>query len=467
MTDITHHINGRRVLVLGCGQSGKAALECLARSFQPALVGVADERPAEAWIPQLKIEYPDLVLYPGETVTSHLHTYETLIVSPGFRPDHPWLSHTTPRQVIMTEIDLGFSVAPPGVWIGITGTNGKTTATQWLAELLNHAGARAIACGNIGQPLSRIALSARPGTVYVVEVSSFQLYWSLYFHPNIGILLNIDRDHLDWHGTRDDYVKAKMRLFRHQTPEDFAILNLDETHLYDHYRTIRSKRLYFGLYHHAWPGIGFDDPWITLFWDRPYLVAHRHHFSFRWSFLFSNLMATLLAALLLRVDLTHLRPCLPELKPPLHRLQWVARIENVDYFDDSKATNIHAVRSALYTLNHPKIVLIAGGLAKGQDFTLLTTAIRERVRAVILMGESASMIAEQWRSTSIPIHMVESMEAAVESAAELARPGDAVLLSPGCASFDMFRDYAHRGDCFQAAVNQLSKREPLYTPEGP
>ena len=467
MTDIARHIDGRRVLILGCGQSGKAALECLVRYFHPTLVGVADERPADAWLPQIKKEHPHLALYPGESVISHLRSFDTLIVSPGFRPDHPWFSHTTPEQMIMTEIDLGFSVAPPGVWIAITGTNGKTTATQWLAKLLNHAGTRAIACGNIGQPLSRIALMAQPGTVYVVEVSSFQLYWSRYFHPNIGILLNIDRDHLDWHGTRDDYVKAKMRLFRHQTSEDFAILNLDETHLYDHYRAIRSQRFYFGLHHHAWPGIGFDDPWITLFWDRPYLVANRHHFSFRWSFLFSNLMATLLAALLLRVDLSRLRPYLPELQPPLHRLQWVARIDNVDYYDDSKATNIHAVRSALYTLHHPKIVLIAGGLAKGQDFTLLTPVVQERVRAVILMGKSAAMIADQWQSTGIPIRIVDSMKSAVESAAELARSGDAVLLSPGCASFDMFRDYAHRGDCFQATVNQLSSREPLHTPEGP
>ncbi len=470
LEDVT---GGRRVLVLGLGQSGIAALDLLLEHGRCAALGVADERPLRALQPVQRRRWR---AFHAAGVTGWFHpddlrwlrSWDLVVVSPGFPPWHPWLQAIRARGIpIMTEFELGYVAAPPGYWIGITGTNGKTTTTQWIGTVLAHAGLPVVVCGNIGQPVAAAVRRARPGSYYVVELSSFQLYWARYFAPDIGVLLNIDQDHLDWHETPDAYVTAKLRLFARQRPDQWAIVNADETHLWDAYRLIPGRLISFGIRYGGVPGAGLRNDWMVLWWERPWPIGHIRRLPVRWTFMIANALAAVLTGVVAHLPLSVLRTALPHLQPLHHRLQWVDRIRGVDFFDDSKATNVHALRWALQSLPQ-RVVLIAGGQGKHQDFTPVRHVIAAKTRAVVLIGENAPELHDAWRNTGVPIVRVATMQTAVERAFALARPGDAVLLSPGCASFDMFRDYAHRGQVFQAAVRQLRERlHPLTCSDSP
>lgn len=458
MNQVVDIVNEKKVLVLGAGQSGVSAVRLLLERCHPSSLALADEKPLHLWSPSAREIATD------NTVTclgapegiDFLRDFDVLIISPGFPPHHPWLTKPDPQKTYLTEFELGYLAAEPHhTWIGVTGTNGKTTTTRWIASLLAENGYDARPCGNIGNPVSLEVLNARPKTVFTVELSSFQLHWAQAFRPSIGILLNIDPDHIDWHGTLESYVKSKWKLFAFQDQHSFAILNMDDANIQAFQPKLAAHPLFYGLEHSATPGMGVQSEYLTLFWDHAYPVFSVRHLPFSWASFLSNLMPVILTGILMHIPLEGIRTALPHLTLLPHRLSWVSQIEGVDYYDDSKATNVHALRGALQCLPHMKIVLIAGGLAKGQDFSGLVELLRHRVRAVILIGESAPLLQRQWARAHVPIHFAGTMEDAVQTASHVACPGDAVLLSPGCASFDMFRDYAHRGEVFTNAVKAL------------
>ncbi len=447
---------GSRIVVFGAGKSGEAVLNFLLKFGQPSGILVVDEKPWDAWSESVRtlIESHGIDSIASPDTLAFLTSATHIVISPGFPPHHPWLKSLPEHVDIRTEFELGYLLEPTRTWIGVTGTNGKTTTTTWLAHLLTYAGLDAVACGNVGYPVTRAVGDTPSDTLMVVELSSFQLHYARDFRPHLGILLNIHFDHLDWHTSEKEYIEDKFRLFQHQKFDDWAIVNCDEHHLHSYYKMLKARTLGFSHQHYVWPGAGYVKPWIHLYWERPNPVLFTQSFPHQEHFMISNIMAVLLAGLVFSVPLPLLRTWAFQTEKLPHRMEKIADIQGVTFINDSKATNVHAVRSALETLHKP-IILIAGGLAKGQDFQELIPVLKKKVKHILLIGEAGPSLKQTWEKTHIPMTFARTLEEAVEQSFAIAERGDIVLLSPGCASFDMFENYKHRGDVFRRTVLKL------------
>nr|VFK11894.1 MAG: UDP-N-acetylmuramoylalanine--D-glutamate ligase [Candidatus Kentron sp. LPFa] len=333
--------------------------------------------------------------------------------------------------------------------IAITGTNGKTTVTSLTGDLLKAAGKQVFVGGNIGIPLLEGLMDGKHYDAVVLEISSFQAEIAGRFRPDIGVFLNLSPDHLDRHSDMNTYLAAKLALFQHQTANDIRILPSDDAILEKQPPGGAAKPYTFGLDQSA--DFRITDSGVHAF-------PQQHHYDLSSTKLNSpvnrlNSGAAIAAASLAGCSPENIQQGLGQYRLQPHRMEKVARHRDVSWIDDSKATNIGAVQAALDSCRDP-VILIAGGRNKNSDFSLLAPAVRRRVSRLILLGEAKTHIAEAL-SGACPIHMVEAMDAAVRLAARLAQAGDTVLLAPGCTSFDMFTDYAHRGRVFQQHVRQV------------
>jgi UDP-N-acetylmuramoylalanine--D-glutamate ligase len=328
----------------------------------------------------------------------------------------------------------------------VTGTNGKTTTTELLAQMLNACGQRTIACGNIGKPLSEVAREKKKFDVLTVEVSSFQLETIQTFRPAISLWLNFAPDHLDRYRSVADYRAAKLRIFENQTAEDVAVINAAET-LPD----IQPRKITFSAYSDradfrlSAGAIVYQNEAVLRLADTKLRGSHN----------IENLMATLAAGMARGLSFQEMVPPLCTYEPQPHRCEFVREVGGVGYVNDSKATNLDAVEKALRAQTKP-VILIAGGKDKGFTFDPLRSLVKEKVRSTILIGEMAESVARSW-SGAVESEIVSSLAGAVERAHAIARPGEVVLFSPGTSSFDMFKSYADRGDQFRALVQALPK----------
>ncbi|MGZ5552881.1 MAG: UDP-N-acetylmuramoyl-L-alanine--D-glutamate ligase, partial [Chthoniobacterales bacterium] len=346
---------------------------------------------------------------------------------------------------IMGELELGWRSCNLPV-IAVTGTNGKTTTTELLAQMLNACGQKTIACGNIGKPLSEVAREGRDLDVLTVEVSSFQLETITSFKPEIAVWLNFAPDHLDRYHSLGEYRAAKLRIFDYQTADDVAVINAAES-----LPPLKARAVTFSAYddradfrlsegaivHHGEPVLRLSETKL------------------RGSHNLENLMATLAVGLSRGLSFEQMVPPLRDYLPRPHRLEFVRELNGVTYINDSKATNLHAVEKALLAQSKP-IVLVAGGKDKGFEYDTLKPLVRQKVRATVLIGEMANRICRDW-GDEIPCEIAVSIAAAVERARAIAKPGEIVLFSPGTSSFDMFKSYADRGDQFRALVHALKE----------
>jgi UDP-N-acetylmuramoylalanine--D-glutamate ligase len=344
--------------------------------------------------------------------------------------------------------------------VAITGTNGKSTATTLVGEMLRATGRPTFVGGNLGEPLAEAVgtPAAEAGGFCVVEVSSFQLETVETFHPRVAVLLNITPDHLDRYDGMDGYAAAKARIFRAQTPGDFAVVNFDDPLAVRASEAARSRREGFSIVETLATGAWLGGPLLLKVpggqpesypADLSWLIGQRHNQA--------NALAALLAARLAGASPAEARAGLLAFQPLAHRMELCAEVDGVAYYDDSKGTNVGAVVAALDGFPRP-VVLIAGGRDKGGDYAPLAQALGRVGRAAVLIGEAAEKMQRAFRGV-LPVERAPTLEAAVEAARQLARPGDAVVLSPACSSFDMFRDYAHRAEVFRAAVARLTKPE--------
>jgi UDP-N-acetylmuramoylalanine--D-glutamate ligase len=436
---------GLAVLVAGAGVSGRAAAQVL--DELGARVTLADATVEGAWT--------------GDTVPDGT---ELVVTSPGWSPEHPLLQDAARRGLaIWGEVELAWRLRPPGQrWLAVTGTNGKTTTTAMLAAVLAaEPGIRSAAAGNIGEPLV-LAVRARPAhDLLAVELSSFQLHWSRTLAPAAAVLLNLADDHLDWHGGRAGYEQAKARIWA--DPATLAIANAEDPAARRLLAAAPGRRLRFGgldgevrVVEGALTDLAFGGGRLLAVSE---LGAPGPH----------NLANALAAAALARaagVSPAAVASGLAGYRLGPHRLQRVGRLGGVDYVDDSKATNPHAAMAALSSFD--PVVWIAGGLDKGLSYAELAASALPRLRAAVLIGSCAGLIEHELRrhSARLPVIRAASMDDAVRKAAGLARPGDTVLLAPAAASFDMFRDYAHRGAAFAAAVAALDDAAPTPPPGG-
>ncbi|MDP3478857.1 MAG: UDP-N-acetylmuramoyl-L-alanine--D-glutamate ligase [Desulfoprunum sp.] len=448
--------SGIRVAVLGLGVSGRAAVQYLQACG--AEVVVSDNRSQEQLLEKegAFLDNCGVVWEAGGHSLAFLGKADIVFVSPGVPLNLSLLVQLQQQGVrIMGELALAAPALCETV-VAITGTNGKTTVTTLVGELLREAGKNVFVGGNIGTPIFEYLLKGPEAEALVLEVSSFQLDTAGGFRPDIALLLNITPDHIDRHGSLADYVRAKMKIFGKQRQADTAIVNGDDPLCRTLANEIGSRVMFFGHGSDCQARIAGNR--VILRWQEEE-IYDLVGTSLANTTGVLNSAAAIAAARSAGCSPERIRAGLAAFQPLHHRMEAVAEVDGVIYYDDSKATNTGAVLSALAQIGG-KVVLIAGGKDKGDDYTLLRKSVKDKARKVILIGEAADLLEKALFGTA-PLGRAQSMEEAVQLARAVAEPGDAVLLSPACASFDMFKSYAHRGEVFVAAVERLRAAEAV------
>jgi len=440
--------NGRyknqHVAVLGAGLSGSAAaLLLVSEGAQATALDSADEKNLlKSTMDNLRAHGVHVICGPAAEQDSS--EYQWAVLSPGIDPASSLARNFSSREIEMiSELELGWRSCEMPV-IAVTGTNGKTTTTELLAQMLNACSQRTIACGNIGKPLSEVARERQPLDVLTVEVSSFQLEAIRTFRPSISLWLNFAPDHLDRYRSVAEYRAAKLRIFENQTEQDIAVVNAAEA-----LPKIRPRRITFSAYSDRADFRVFNG--AITYEDQP--VLRLSETKLRGLHNIENLMATLAVGVARGLSFEQMVPALRGYEPRPHRCEFVREIHGVEYVNDSKATNLDAVEKALAAQTKP-VVLIAGGKDKGFNFDPLRSLVKDKVKSAVLIGEMAESIKRSWDGAA-NCESATSLADAVERARGLARPGDVVLFSPGTSSFDMFKSYADRGDQFRALVQTL------------
>ena len=449
------HIRGQHVLVVGMGASGAAAAAFL--NDQGAVVTVADCASVPDAADRISaLEARGIRFELGEHRAGTFHRADVIVVSPGVPHLMAPLRQAVQRGIpVIGELELAFRYITKPI-IAVTGTNGKTTTTTLLGHLLRNAGFRVVVGGNIGTPLVACIDAAETADVLVVEVSSFQLDTIDTFRPLISVILNITPDHLDRYDSMSAYADSKGRILKNQTTNNIAVLNGGDPEV----RRISGNAAARKWFLYAEPGeeggVFEADRFMLqtgrhegMWLDLSCLEQSGHHNR-------ENAAAAGLAALAFGADVARIQEALSTFRGLPHRITPAGVVGGVRFYDDSKATNIDAVAKALEAFEQP-VVLIMGGRNKGYRFGSLAGVVKDHVKALIVIGESASDILADLGDL-VPSESGTDMIDAVSRAYALAAPGDVVLLSPGCASFDMFKNYAHRGDTFCGAVATIEKK---------
>lgn len=463
-------VEGKKVLVVGVARSGVAAARLLAS--RDALVIANDARP-EAELRDAAKELRELgvMLSLGGHPESLFENADLVVLSPGVPANLAPLEAARRAGIeIISEPELAGRFLR-GRMIGVTGSNGKTTVTTLIGELMRAAGAEAIVGGNIGMPLTSLVEKSSERTWTVAELSSFQLEMIDSLRVHVAVVTNITPDHLDRHGSFENYVRAKHRIFSNQTNEDWAILNGQDQGVADMVATlgVQARRIYFSSRARATLSGGTADIYVeggriltTM------MIASREEIEVirldeiplpgmhNVENVMTALAATFCATGTGTNDLPVLVECIRRFKGVEHRIEYVAEIDGIKFYNDSKATNVDSTAKALESFER-NIIVILGGKDKGSDYSSLAPLIRKRVKQVILIGAATEKIAEQLEGAG-PMTRAQSMQDAVLSAMEVATAGDTVLLAPACASFDMFDNYEHRGRVFKEAVYKLASR---------
>ena len=446
-------LNGKRVLVVGLGKSGVAS--ALFLKAHGARVTVSDTKSGD----ELRDEIPVLLDH-GITVETGghgertFHGQDLIVVSPGVPVDAPPLVQArTLGETVIGEIELA-SQFLPGPIVAITGSNGKTTTTALTGEIMTATGFPALVGGNIGTPAISLVERALPETVIVLEVSSFQLETIQSFRPKVAVVLNVTPDHLDRHRTFEVYADAKARIFDNQQASDFAVLNADDPTCVAMAARTRAQIFWFSRQKEVQQGAWVRDGNILFRDDRSQReVMQVSEIPLKGAHNLENVLAAVCAGVLMGCAPERIRQAVRDFKAVEHRLEFVATVRGVDYYNDSKATNVDASIKALESFP-ANIHLILGGKDKGSDYTVLNDLLRQRVKRVYTIGAAAAKIESQIKGVEI-VH-AETLENAIRKANAAAQPGDVVLLAPACASFDQFKNYEQRGKVFKDVVRGLA-----------
>ena len=451
----------QRFLILGAGVTGSAVANSL-RS-RGGLVTITDDNAQDALRPE----------------TINLANFDAVVISPGWRQDHPLVAQVLSSNLhILNEIDLAWQIrseiAPQQKWLALTGTNGKTTTVEMVAKILQTAGLKAVACGNVGDTVIEAVDRKNAFDYLVLELSSFQLHWAKQAQFVSAAILNIADDHLDWHGTFDAYADAKFSILDRA---DIAILNADDEQVVLRANRFTGRKVFFSLDTPAPGEIGVVEELLV---DRAFvadpleaaMICELKDITPTVPHNVSNALAAAALARTVDVSHEHIQKALQEFKPGRHRIETVYESNSISWINDSKATNPHAASASL--MSHLSVVWIAGGLAKGAEMSSLVQRCKGRIKAAILIGADRQLIEDalQEHAPDIPRILLDApadyarggdsnalMEAVVSQAAKLVAPGDTVLMAPACASMDQFISYADRGDRFAAAVRKVVAHE--------
>ncbi|KPP98284.1 UDP-N-acetylmuramoyl-L-alanine--D-glutamate ligase [Marinobacter sp. HL-58] len=442
-------VSDRRTLVVGLGKTGLSCVRYLCEKGRD--VAVADSRSAPPGLDELRENWPELPLYLGDFDGELFAGFNELVVSPGISIADPAILHAAEKgAVIRGDIDL-FAEAADAPIVAITGSNGKTTVTTLVGEMARAASRRVEVGGNIGTPA--LDLLGRGADLYVLELSSFQLETTRELNALAATVLNVSDDHMDRYPTKMEYFQAKQRIFNGCKT---AVVNLDDA-LSTPMARDNLRFLCFG-FHRVNPdtfSTREDDEgtWITFGFDN---LLRADELGLMGRHNLSNVMAALALGHAADLPMEVMLETARNFRGLPHRCEFIRRVGKVDYINDSKGTNVGATVAAIESLvpDGGKVILIAGGEGKGADFSPLAEPVAAHCRAVVLIGADAGVIAAALGDSTRVVN-ASGMEEAVHTAADLAEPGDRVLLSPACASFDMFRDYNERGDSFRKQVEGL------------
>lgn len=411
----------KKVTVLGAARSGIAAANLILE-----LGGIAKlsefKKSREAG-EDLKGLAAEVICEFGGHTRAFIEDSDVVVLSPGVRQDCEPLQWARAKNIpIIGEIELAYLCCPAPI-IAVTGSNGKTTVSTLIAECLKQDGRKVHLCGNIGLPFSKIVSEVTPESFVVLEISSFQLESTRRFRPHVGVLLNFSENHLDRHKDLEEYFQAKWKMFQNQKGSDFAVLNYENTRMRQLSNQLNAQVSF------------FNAPEKTGLSANP------------------NELAVIEAAGVLGVSAEVCKEVFRNFKGVEHRMEWVRTLEGVDYINDSKSTTAEATRWALERLSKPAY-LICGGRDKHIDFSVLRPLIQKKVKTIMAIGEAREKVSQTFQDV-VDVQKCDSLESAVQSAREQSKPGECVVISPMCASFDMFRNFEHRGQVFKEIVNRL------------
>jgi UDP-N-acetylmuramoylalanine--D-glutamate ligase len=442
--------SGREVAVVGLGKSGVSATLLLRERGIPVYASDSGSGPVfDAWARLLREAGAEVDV--GGHDLERIGRAVAVVVAPGVPPNAPALEAARRARLdIHAEVDIGFLALRRTQCVGITGTNGKTTTTSLIAHVMSHAGLRAEVAGNIGRPLCDVARSKEVPDWLALELSSFQLHDAPNLRPAIGVLTNLAPNHLDRYATLEEYYGDKALLFRNAEPASFWVTNADDPGVEKMTRTVPGTRARFSVQHRA-------DAWFDrsagrlMLGDAP--VMPRPDLPLLGDHNVANALAAVLVASRAGSTIERIAEGLRSFRAIPHRVEPVREVDGVLWINDSKSTNITSTEVAVAALDRT-FVLLLGGRHKGEPYTRLAARLRERCRAVVAYGEAGPLIVNDLGS-SITVVPAESFTDVLATARRLARPGDAVLLSPACSSYDMFKNYEERGDRFRSAVQAL------------
>lgn len=460
--------NGKDVLVVGMGVSGFAAAEVALRVG--ASVTVTDSSPSPPMAGRAgQLDEAGVDVRLGVSVPEDLAAFDLVVVSPGV-PDRAEVLVSAREEGIkvISELEMGYQLLENEM-VAVTGTNGKTTTTALIRRVLDRPDRKAYACGNIGSPLVGLVGQVQPEDVLVVEVSSFQLANIVEFRAQVAVLLNIAPDHFDWHADMKEYREAKERITANQTSDDYFIYNSDDPACREIAAEMNAVAVGFGLEREPGYGVWVEDGWIKA---GPPLreevqVVPLRDVRLAGSHNLLNIMAAVGAALAMGEQPAVIRKAVGKFEGLEHRMEYVATVSGVRFVNDSKATNPHAAVSAIRSFEEPAVVIL-GGRNKGLDFTELSHEVCRRLesgllKGVVLIGESAPEILESMTAGCAGIDgytvvTAGALDDAINTAFRIADGSGVILLSPACASFDMFKDYRERGRAFKESVVGLARK---------
>ena len=445
-------VSAKKVLIVGAARSGIASAKFL--MARGAVVALTDQKPIEKWSPEaLALKDSGIGLLPGEPPSWLLDQLDLVVVSPGVPATIIPIRYAERAGAeVIGEVELA-SRFLKGRIIAITGSNGKTTTTSLIGELLRDAGMNVQVGGNIGKALISMVETSSDDGWTVAELSSFQLETIKTFRPTIAVVLNVTPNHMDRYETFNDYAGAKHRIFMNQTNEDVAVLNADDPTVSSWASGLRAQVMNFSVKRELDNGV-FLRGRELVFHDR--VLLNVDEMKLRGLHNVENTAAAFAAGLAAGASIESMNGTAKRFDPVEHRLEFVAEIEGVKFYNDSKATSVDATLKALEAFAHEpgKVVLILGGRGKKAPYAPLESLVRTKVRKLVLIGEDAETIASELGELA-PFERASDMEDAVARSFDAAEKGDVVLLAPACASFDMFDSFEHRGKVFKEAVHRL------------
>lgn len=450
-------LENKTVLILGLGVSGVSTVKALDKLGANIVISdLKDEKELEGFLKD--IDSYSVKLFLGTNDIS-LDGIDLIVKSPGIPLEIPMLERARKLNVeVISDIELAYRVIPENKFIAITGTNGKTTTTTLVGEILKRAGYQCHIAGNIGVGILWEAIFSEKEDIFVIEASSFQLESTEDFKPKVSLIINITPDHINWHKTYENYINSKKKIFKNQNKEDFTVLNYDDKVLRKAKDEIDSNIIWFSTDSILDRGIYLDGDYIVIKDDRKVSkvmlwkevkMPGRHNLE--------NALSSIAIGWALGLDIEEMAEVLRTFKGVEHRTEYVTSFNGIKFYNDSKGTNSDASIKAIDALKEP-LILIAGGIDKGTDFDDFIKSFKGKVKALVLLGDTAEKIKE----TAIKygfnnIYIVDSMKEAVNKSFELGDQGDTVLLSPACASWDMYKSFEERGKDFKEAVFDLKE----------